>query len=178
MARPTKYVAFLRGIAPMNPNMRNEKLRSVFEDLGFGKVTSVISSGNIIFETSQQHIPALEAKIEKALHTKLGITSTTIIRSSEQLQELLDKRPFGVQQHTLTSYLIVTFLQTKPQHRLDIPDIYNVAAQYDCEVCTFLDTTDSKQTDPLRWLEKNYGKHITTRTWLTVERVMKKMHAL
>lgn len=178
MAHSTKYVAFLRGIAPMNPNMRNEKLRSVFEDLGFSKVTSVISSGNIIFETDKKDIPALEATIERTLHTTLGITSTTIIRSAEQIQKLLDKKPFGTRQHTPTSYLIVTFLQSKPEHRLAIPDSYNVAALYDSEVCTYVNSTDSKQPDPLWWLEKNYGKHITTRTWLTVERVMKKMRSL
>jgi hypothetical protein len=27
-----QYVAFLRGIMPSNPNMRNEKLRGVFEE--------------------------------------------------------------------------------------------------------------------------------------------------
>jgi len=30
-----KYVALLRGIRPSVPNMRNEKLRELFEKLGF-----------------------------------------------------------------------------------------------------------------------------------------------
>lgn len=41
----TTYVALLRGIVPLNPNMRNEKLRGVFEKLGFTNVRTVISSG-------------------------------------------------------------------------------------------------------------------------------------
>lgn len=41
-----KYVALLRGIAPTNPNMRNDKLREVFEKPGFKNVQTVISSGN------------------------------------------------------------------------------------------------------------------------------------
>ncbi|MBA3630747.1 MAG: DUF1697 domain-containing protein [Actinobacteria bacterium] len=40
------YVALLRGIGPSNPNMRNDRLRAVFEDLGFSNVRAVISSGN------------------------------------------------------------------------------------------------------------------------------------
>lgn len=47
----TQYAAFLRGVAPTSPNMHNKKLRSVFEGLGFTNVTTVISSGNIIFES-------------------------------------------------------------------------------------------------------------------------------
>ena len=47
----TKYIAFLRGIGPGNPNMRNEKLRGAFEELGFKNVQSVISSGNVIFDS-------------------------------------------------------------------------------------------------------------------------------
>jgi uncharacterized protein (DUF1697 family) len=46
-----KYVALLRGIGPSNPNMRNEKLRGVFEKLGFDNVQTVISSGNVLFQT-------------------------------------------------------------------------------------------------------------------------------
>jgi uncharacterized protein (DUF1697 family) len=44
-----KYVALLRGIAPTNPNMRNDKLRGVFEKLSFENVKTVISSGNVVF---------------------------------------------------------------------------------------------------------------------------------
>lgn len=68
MIAMTKYVAFLRGIAPMNPNMRNEKLRTVMEDLGFSNVKTVISSGNILFESDEQNISKLEATIEAAWH--------------------------------------------------------------------------------------------------------------
>jgi len=60
------YVALLRGITPSNPNMRNEELRSVFGDIGFENVQSVISSGNILFETGR-NLEELESTIEKAL---------------------------------------------------------------------------------------------------------------
>lgn len=62
-----KYAALLRGIGPSNPNMRNEKLRGVFENLGFQNVQTVISSGNVLFETRSNNIKELEAIIEKAL---------------------------------------------------------------------------------------------------------------
>ena len=87
----TKYAALLRGIGPLNPNMRNEKLRGVFESLGFQNVQTVVSSGSVLFETGSKNVKALEAAIKKALPLELGFTITTIIRSREQLQELADK---------------------------------------------------------------------------------------
>lgn len=52
----TTYVALLRGILPLNPNMHNQKLRGVFEKLGFSNVHTVISSGNVIFETNSKNV--------------------------------------------------------------------------------------------------------------------------
>ena len=40
-----KYVAFLRGITPSNPSMRNENLRTVFQDLGWEEVESFLKPG-------------------------------------------------------------------------------------------------------------------------------------
>ena len=77
----TEYVALLRGISPLNPNMRNEKLRGVFTRLGFKNVRTVITSGNVLFETEARNMRQLEASIEKALPQQLGFTSTVIIRS-------------------------------------------------------------------------------------------------
>ena len=51
MVPAMRYVALLRGIGPANPNMRNEKLRGVLEELGLANVASVISSGNLLFDT-------------------------------------------------------------------------------------------------------------------------------
>lgn len=173
----TKYVAFLRGIAPMNPNMKNEKLHGVFETLGFNNVISVISSGNIIFETTEKDVAALEQRIEKALHSELGITSTTIIRSAKQLQHLLKSKPFGNSTHTNSTYLLVTFLKHQPTKPLKFPEGYLVAAIYNREVCTIVNNSGAKRRDPTLWLEKNHGKEITSRTWLTVEKILKKMRS-
>src|SRR5688572_19557075 len=102
-----KYVALLRGIGPGTPNMRNDKLRGVFEGLGFKNVQSVISSGNIIFETDAIDVKSLETKIEKQW-PRLGFNSTTIIRSQKQLQALVDADPFKGLTHGSSSYLLVT----------------------------------------------------------------------
>jgi uncharacterized protein (DUF1697 family) len=176
----TRYVALLRGIAPTNPNMRNEKLRGVFENLGFENVKTVISSGNVIFESPSTSIKKLEGTIETALPEQLGFKSTTILRSQGQLQKLLDKDPFQGIEHSQRSSLNVTFLKKKRkielnfQYRVDNRD-YTLLGMYGGAICSVIDLTSARTPDLMIWLEKQFGKEITTWTWKTVERILKAM---
>lgn len=155
----TKYVALLRGFGPLNPNMRNTKLREVFIDLGFMNVQTVIASGNVIFESKKKDTKLLESTIEKAFIEKLGFNSTTIIRSEEQLRNLIDKDPFAGKNDLRESRLNVTFLKKGG------------------EVFSIIDTRVYGNTPNVMLdLEKQHGKDITTRTWKTVHRILNKMN--
>lgn len=167
----TKYVALLRGIAPLNPNMRNEKLRGVFESLGFSNVKTVISSGNVLFETSSTDEPALETMIEEALTAQLGFHSTTIIRSHKQLQRLARRNPFKGREHGHETYL-----KNKPRNQT-LPEGkgYEVLVMHDRVVFSIVDLTAAKTPGLMNLLEKHFGKEITTRTWKTVERILKRL---
>ena len=176
----TRYVALLRGIAPMNPNMRNDKLRGVFESLGFENVKTVISSGNVIFDSPSRSVKKLEESIETALPEQLGFTSTTILRSQGQLQKLVDEDPFKGMEHSQTSSLNVTFLKKKKQSSIKFPyqvndRDYTLLGMYGGAICSVIDLTSAKTPDLMAWLEKQFGKEITTRTWKTVERILKAM---
>lgn len=98
-----EYVALLRGIGPANPNQRHEKLRDVFEELGFEDVRTVISSGNVLFRSDSTDIEEMEATIEAAWPEKLGFSSTTIIRSTPDLQGLVELDPFAGYEHSRES---------------------------------------------------------------------------
>ena len=147
-----KYVALLRGIAPTNPNMRNDKLRGVFEKLGFENVKTVISSGNVVFESPSRSIRKLEERIEKALPEELGFKSTTIIRSRGQMQKLVDKNPFQGREHSQKSSLNVTFLKKKRRTGIKFPDKidnrdHELLGMYDGAICSVIDLTSAKTPD-------------------------------
>lgn len=174
------YIALLRGIAPMNPNMKNEKLREVFEDLGFQNVKTVISSGNVIFDSSEKDSKKLEKLIEKTLPEKLGFTSSTIIRSKESLEKLVAQNPFGELDHSKKTSLNVTFLKNPTKVSLTTPfqvenKTYRIVEMSDNYICSVIDITRDKTPDLMVWLENTFGKEITTRSWKTVERILKKM---
>ena len=153
-----KYVALLRGIGPTNPNMHPAKLKHFFEGLGFKNVRPVIASGNVVFDSPAKNTRALEAKIEKGLPKKLGFSSTTIIRSKEELEKLVKKNPFKGVEDKKPNYLLVTFFKDRKPER-----------------CSVLNANDMRTPDFMRAIEKEHGKAITSRTWKTVGRILKKM---
>jgi uncharacterized protein (DUF1697 family) len=174
-----QYVALLRGIMPGNPNMRNEKLRTVFETLGFTNVKTVISSGNVLFETNKKDVEALEGTIEKTLFKQLGFHSSTIVRSRPELQKLVDQQPFENDNHTAKNYLTLTFLKRKSRFPHELPytpegKAYSFVNFIDNTVCSVVDTTAAKTPDLMTWLEKQFTKDITTRTWKTILRILQK----
>ncbi|MBF6163226.1 DUF1697 domain-containing protein [Streptomyces gardneri] len=180
----TAYAALLRGITPSNPNMSNAKLRAVFEALGFEGVGSVLASGNIVFRSAETDVPALEERIQQALTAELGIGGGTIIRSHDELRALLDSDPFPGLTHGRGTYLIATFLKDTAEHPATLPeqpDPLTRIVAYDKAARAFLAVIDNsepgKTPDFMAWLDKTYGKDITTRTWLTVERIVKKLAA-
>ena len=62
-----RYVAFLRGVNVGGRTIKMAELRACFEGIGLREVTTVLQSGNVIFEAARATPPALKQKIEGAL---------------------------------------------------------------------------------------------------------------
>lgn len=179
-----RYAALLRGIAPSGKNMTNDKLRGVFEGLGFEGVASVLASGNIVFGSAETDAAALERRIEAALTSELGLSSRTIIRAHPELRALLDSDPFPGLTHGRGTYLTATFLKDLAPPTDHVPgqsDPLTQFVRYDPAarvVLAVIDNSDPGRTpDFMSWLEKLYGKGITTRSWLTVQRIVRKLES-
>ncbi|PFG41074.1 uncharacterized protein (DUF1697 family) [Georgenia soli] len=179
-----RYAALLRGIAPSLPNMTNDKLRGVFEGLGLDGVGSVLASGNIVFRSAESDVPALEVRIQRALADELGIPGGTILRELAELRTLLDSDPFPGLTHGRGTYLTATFLKDGAVAAVELPeqpDPLTRVVGYDAAARVFLaviDNSDPGRTpDFMSWLDKTYGKNITTRTWLTVQRIVRKLES-
>lgn len=179
-----RYTALLRGIAPSNPNMTNDKLRGVLEGLGLGSVGSVLASGNLVFETGETDVPALEGRIQRALTAELGIPGGTIVRELGELRALLDRDPFEGLTHGRGTYLTVTFRKARGADVTvpEDPDPRTRVVGYDREADAFLAVIDNSEPgrtpDFMAWLDATYGKDITTRTWLTVQRIVTKLEKI
>lgn len=178
-----RYAAFVRGIMPGNPNMRSGRLREVFGGLGFADVGSVLASGNIVFTSADTDVPALESRLRQALSAQLGIRGAVLLRSRDQVQALVDSDPFAGLTHGSGSYLTATFLAAPAAQPPGPPPAkFGGAVQvigYDepaRAVLAVMDNSDAARTpDLMGWLQSLYGKDITTRTWLTVGKVLARL---
>lgn len=176
----TSYVALLRGIGPSNPNMHQSKLCGVVEDLGFADARGVISSGNVVFESDRTDTAQIEADLEAAWPENLGFTSTTVVRSRERLSHLVAADPFGGLEHGRASYLMVTFFKGAPVVDFEFPHQpegkhFMLRGLTDSALFTVADNTEATTPDLMTWLDRQFTKEITSRTWLTVQRILKKM---
>lgn len=84
--------ALLRGINVGGRTVRSERLRSAFEAMGFGGVTTFLASGNVVFEPggtdgAATDTAALEARIQEGLRAALGYDVATFVRSCDELAD-------------------------------------------------------------------------------------------
>ena len=109
----SRYVALLRAINVGGHVVKMDRLRTLFEQLGFDDIETVIASGNVLFSSSARSATALEGKIERHLASTLGYDVTTFIRTPTEMQGAADLDPFpGMvkEGHTLS----VAFLKKHP----------------------------------------------------------------
>lgn len=152
----------------------------MLEELGFGHVRSVISSGNVLFESDSTDADALGDRIETAWPTLRGFSATTIVKSRDQLAEILAGNPFADLPHGPSSYQLVTFFKRPTAPGIDLPHrpdghAFELDGFAHNAVFTVSDTTATRTPDVMTWLEKRYGKENTSRTPLTVRRILDRL---
>lgn len=166
-----RYAAFLRGVSPMNLKM--PELAAAFEDAGFSRVRTLLSSGNVVFSASRGAEATLQRKAEAAMQARLGKTFMTFVRPIEHLQALLQADPFARFKLAATSKRVVTFLHESPgdfpQLPIELGGARLLALQDRERFCAYVPAPG----DPvfMRLIERHCGKAQTTRTWDTLRKV-------
>ena len=110
----TRYVAFLRGINVGGHTVTMDRLREVFQDLGLGAVSTLIASGNVLFEAEQEAPQSLERRIEEALRQALGYEVATFVRSDAEIAEVAAYAPFPDAECRAGDTNHILFLQQAP----------------------------------------------------------------
>lgn len=163
-----RYVAFLRGISPMNAQM--SELKQCFEAAGFTNVRTVLSSGNVVFDTRSTSESAIEKKAEQAMRDALGRSFYTIVRRADSLRELLATDPYlahGVPAHAKR---VVSFLRDARSPKVKLPLAKDDAAVLCLTGREVFSAYVPSQKGPvfMKLIENAFGSDVTTRTWETV----------
>jgi uncharacterized protein (DUF1697 family) len=170
-ASTQRYVAFLRGVSPMNAKM--PELKRAFEAASFKDVTTMLSSGNVVFSARATTEEALAQKAEAAMKKQLGRSFLTLVRAVDDLRELLESDPYSKFRLAPGSKRVVTFLAEPPTTKLKLPIALHDARILAIRGREVLSAYVVSERGPvfMNLLERTFGKQVTTRTWQTVEKV-------
>jgi uncharacterized protein (DUF1697 family) len=166
-----RYVAFLRGVSPLNAKM--PELKRAFESAGFGNVRTLLGSGNVAFDVARASAePALERRAEQAMQRTLGRSFFTIVRSQADLAALLAGDPFTPAGVPREAKRVISFLRAERAPRVALPlardgaCVLGVAGR---EAYTaYLRSAEGPVF--MKLIENAFGDEVTTRTWDTLAR--------
>jgi uncharacterized protein (DUF1697 family) len=102
------WVAFLRGINVGGNTMISMKdLATICTQIGFENVRTYLNSGNVIFKSPLMKVE-LQTALEKELSARTGKEISVAVRSSGDLEQMVDDNPFPEAVPSHVGVLIVT----------------------------------------------------------------------
>ena len=147
-------------------------LKLCFEDAGFTNVKTVLSSGNVIFDSRPSTDAALERRAEAQMQARLGRVFVTFVRRTKFLRELLESDPYARFVLAPDSKRVVSFLRRNVASVPPLPIELGQARILDVgqrEVFAAYTPSDNGP-EFMRLIEGTFGREITTRTWETVRK--------
>jgi uncharacterized protein (DUF1697 family) len=171
--RTPRYVAFLRGVSPMNAKM--PELKRCFEAAGFSDVKTVLGSGNVVFGAKPAPEAQLAEQAEVAMQRRLERPFLTIVRSVAALEKLLASDPFAAHRLAPDEKRVVTFLKGSSKAKIALPVELGGARILSMKAGAIFTAyrPSPRSAVFMALIERTFGKEITTRTWETVQKVVK-----
>ena len=113
------YIAMLRGINVSGQNIiRMEDLRRVCTGLGFRNVETYAQSGNVVFLTRAMPPSTLVDHTSAALRHDLGLSVLVLVKTLDEMGDVVAGNPFPRERGIDLSKLHVTFLSSLVPRRV------------------------------------------------------------
>jgi len=151
-------------------------LKKMLEKIGFNNVQAILASGNVVFDSSEKKLEAIKEKIEMQIEETFGFQVKTIVHSMNYIKKLMDDDPFKGIEVTKETRLYVTFLSHKPKSTFKAPyqssdKLFRILKATDDALFGVLSVKDAHSVDSMNFIDKEFGKEVTTRNWNTIKKV-------
>lgn len=93
-----KFCAFLRGVNVKGTNMKMSDVCQVFSDTGMENVSSVLASGNILFQ-SDKGASELKNILKKAMSEHFSYDAFLFIKDEKEINDIFKNDPFPVKEN-------------------------------------------------------------------------------
>jgi uncharacterized protein (DUF1697 family) len=155
------------------------ELRRTFESLKLTNVTTILASGNVVFESNVRDVLPLARTIERTLKGRLGYDVSVVLRTADQLKAVVRSKPFEGVTVTQRTKFLVTLLSERPHRSFRTPyasperdfEILRVSPTAVFSVVTLAPNKHSSGI--MSFLEREFGAGITTRNWNTILKILK-----
>ncbi|WP_108788211.1 DUF1697 domain-containing protein [Erythrobacter sp. Alg231-14] len=117
----SRYLALLGSINIGGNRVKMVDLKAAFADAGFGDVTTVAASGNVILDDDRDST-TIEVQMESVLKQQFGFDSCVMLRSRDEVRAAIEENPFHGTgpQHGSDKMVHSIFLSQQPeQTRVD-----------------------------------------------------------
>lgn len=111
----TTLVSLFRGInVGSTRKVPMAELKKLHEALGLKNVTTYINSGNVVFTSDNTDLAQLTEQLEESFAETFGFRSNVMLRTTEQLNKVIESTPFQNQPEKAPNWILVFFLATSP----------------------------------------------------------------
>lgn len=172
-----KYIALLRGVNVSGKNLiKMEELRKILAQNDFFNVTTYIQSGNIVFEHPKVATSNLSDKLKDLIKQYFNYDVVVIIKTFEEMEELLNYNPFGEFADEDEGKMYVVFMDAVPiAERIEMLAAINFENEtYKVEnnvIYLFCKNGYGKAKLNNNLLESKLKINATTRNWKTVNKL-------
>lgn len=172
-----KYIALLRGInVGSHKRIKMDDLIKALESMGFKNVKTYLQSGNVIFENDSDNADIAE-NIEMKISQTFGFSVNVIVRTGDELENIIKGNPFVKDENIQLDKLHVTFLSDMPNpetiSNLDIKkdenEKFEVAGK---EIYLYCPNGYARTKLTNDVFEKKLNIVATTRNWKTTNKLM------
>jgi len=173
-----KYIALLRGInVGRHKRIKMAELATVFESLGFKNVRTYLQSGNVIFEHDSIDATKVAESIERKISQTFEFSVNVIIRTENELENIVNSNPFIKDPTIGFDKLHVTFLRDMqdPKTILDLDITKDENEEFEVtgrEIYIYCPNGYSKTKLKNDVFEKKLNTVATTRNWKTTNKLM------
>ncbi len=172
----TVLLSILRGInVSGQKKIQMTDLKVLYEQLNFKNITTYIQSGNVVFKA--ENSKNLNKKIEQKIFEKYNFDVPVIIRTTVEMQTIIEENPFLKRKNIDPEKLYVTFLEERPSSDL-IENISKINYEpdtfiiWDKEIYLYCPNGYGNTKLNTNFFENKLKVKATTRNWKTANELL------
>lgn len=173
----TTYVGLLYSIViDSKRRVVMSDLKSIAEGLGYSNVRTLVSTGNLVFETDKRSVPQIESDLERAFEAFHGKHIDIIVKNARDWLKLVKSNPFRAEADQIPDQVGVRIMRNPADEKLlDFFKPYQTQGErvaiVDGHVWTHYQGQPSLSKLAGQMTPKRMGGVGTARNWNTVRRL-------